>query len=123
MKRLGLGVIDTISSSHPHLPLFADGSLRAGQGQGHRRHQRRRTDWSPSRDFGAQMRHRAAVSPPTAASAVNHEEDWVFLSANATRVVAHTGSTAVLDCVVRKDSQFGMVRRCSKLCSTVTSLK
>ena len=36
-------------------------------------------------------------------------EEWVFLTQNATTVKAHIGSTAVLPCEVKKDSQFGMV--------------
>lgn len=37
------------------------------------------------------------------------DRDWVFLSQNATVVRAHIGSSAVLDCLVKKKSQYGMV--------------
>ena len=37
-------------------------------------------------------------------------EEWVFLTRNATTVKAHIGSTAILPCEVKKESQFGMVR-------------
>jgi len=73
-----------------------DGRLR-------RRHHRRRgaedrtRRWSPSRELGEEPTEKDAV-------------ESVFVSANATVVRAHVGSTAVLDCRVRKDSQYGMVR-------------
>ena len=42
-------------------------------------------------------------------------EEWVFLTRNATVVKAHIGSTAILPCEVKKDSQFGMVSLLSVL--------
>ena len=35
--------------------------------------------------------------------------EWVFITKNASTVKAHIGSTALLPCEVKKDSQFGMV--------------
>ena len=37
--------------------------------------------------------------------------EWVFLTKNASTVRAHIGSTALLPCEVKKDSQFGMVSK------------
>ena len=37
------------------------------------------------------------------------DQNWVFVSKNATTVKAHIGSTAVLPCQVKKDSLYGMV--------------
>ena len=37
------------------------------------------------------------------------DQHWVFVSKNATTVKAHIGSTAVLPCLVKKDSLYGMV--------------
>ena len=37
------------------------------------------------------------------------DQNWVFVSKNASTVKAHTGSTAVLPCQVKKDSLYGMV--------------
>ena len=45
------------------------------------------------------------------------DQNWVFVSKNATTVKAHIGSTAVLPCQVKKDSLYGMV---SYICKKVS---
>ena len=70
--------------------------------QRHRRHPEPSPvskNWSPSMEL-ARMREETTTIAP---------EDWVFLTENATLVRAHIGSTAVLECKIKKDSQFGMV--------------
>jgi len=74
--------------------LIADGRLRRHH---RRRHEDRARRWSPSRELGEE--------PPTLVA-----DNGVFVGdGNATVIRAHVGSTAVLDCRVRKNSQYGMV--------------
>ena len=94
----------------------------------HHHHRQRRhgvdtTEWSPSRALSHEKRKDGSVrseitfgtggdqSGGIVSEQQNFIEDWVFLTQNATTVRAHIGSTAVLPCDVKKDSQFGMVRK------------
>ena len=94
----------------------------------HHHHRQRRhgvdtTEWSPSRALSHEKRKDGSVrSEITFGTGGGDQtegiiseqqiiEDWVFLTQNATTVRAHIGSTAVLPCDVKKDSQFGMVRK------------
>ena len=88
----------------------------------HHHHRQRRhgvdtTEWSPSRALSHEKRKdgsvRSEITFGTGETGISEQqiiEDWVFLTQNATTVRAHIGSTAVLPCDVKKDSQFGMVR-------------
>ena len=49
------------------------------------------------------------------------DQNWVFVSKNATTVKAHIGSTAVLPCQVKKDSLYGMVSYIRKTVFTLVS--
>ena len=82
----------------------------------HRHHTRqRRQEWSPSQAIH-EKRNEGSLSSGSVRSEITfgHEtqvaEEWVFLTRNATTVKAHIGSTAILPCKVKKESQFGMVR-------------
>ena len=93
---------------------FADGGgLHQQRHHRLRRHQHQqqvqqpRKDWSPSRD--AYSGGTTTAMDSSASSSLPVSGPSVFVSANATVVRAHAGSTAVLDCRVRKDSQYGMV--------------
>ena len=69
-------------------------------------------EWSPSQALIHEKRKDGSVkSEVTFGSGMIDQslEDWVFLTKNATTVRAHIGSTAILPCDVKKDSQFGMV--------------
>ena len=57
--------------------------------------------WSPSQVLNGGDSVTSTIAP----------EDWVFLSGNGTVVKAHIGSTAMLPCNIKKDSQYGMVSR------------
>lgn len=83
--------------------------------------------WSPSQemyddyDIGHGGSRMSTIAP----------EDRVFVSPNATLVRAHIGSTAVMDCRVKKGMQYGMVSggrktsnvRCFGTTSVVCSLR
>jgi len=83
----------------------------------HHHHRQRRhgvdtTEWSPSQALIHEKRKDGSVkSEVTFGSGMIDQslEDWVFLTKNATTVRAHIGSTAILPCDVKKDSQFGMI--------------
>lgn len=84
---------------------FPDGSPH-GQGQGHRQRHRRHPsntnkNWSPSLELA---KYRPDDKTTTVAP-----EAWVFLSVNASEVLAHIGTTAILPCLVKEDIKFGMV--------------
>lgn len=70
-------------------------------------------EWSPSRAIKDNKKSGKGTSKIKfgigQASATDLGSDWVFLSKNATTVRAHIGSTAVLPCQVKKDSQYGMI--------------
>ena len=101
---------------------FSDGSDRQKYHSHHHRrkhhHRQRRhgvetTEWSPSQALIHEKRRDGSVKSEITfgiGSVVDQTlEDWVFLTQNATTVRAHIGSTAILPCDVKKDSQFGMV--------------
>ena len=81
----------------------------------HRHHTRqRRQEWSPSQAIHEKRNEGSQGSSVRSEITFGHEtqvaEEWVFLTRNATTVKAHIGSSAILPCEVKKESQFGMVR-------------
>ena len=96
--------------------LFADGSdglwhLKHHKHHNHKRHhtRQRRQEWSPSQAIHEKRQGGNVRSEITFGHETQVAEEWVFLTRNATVVKAHIGSTAVLPCEVKKESQFGMV--------------
>lgn len=80
----------------------------------HRHHTRqRRQEWSPSQAIHEKRNEGSQGSSVRSEITFGHEtqvaEEWVFLTRNATTVKAHIGSTAILPCEVKKESQFGMI--------------
>jgi hypothetical protein len=76
-------------------------------------------DWSPSQTIHEQKR--ASDGSVKSEITFGHvgrsgngnrqqiNNNWVFLTKNASTVRAHIGSTAILPCEIKKDSQYGMV--------------
>ena len=105
--------------------LFTDGSDGTWHHKHHKHHsnhkhhrqhhtRQRRQEWSPSQAIHEKRNEGAKGSSVRSEITFGHEtqvaEEWVFLTRNATTVKAHIGSTAILPCEVKKESQFGMVR-------------
>ena len=79
------------------------------QEQGHHFRQRRH-EWSPSQAIHDQKGNNDEKSSRvTFGRETMPAAEWVFITKNASTVKAHIGSTALLPCEVKKDSQFGMV--------------
>ena len=91
----------------------------------HKRHHLRQrrgggnSEWSPSEAIYEKSQKAAVQSQITFGQGVDIDvtlaKNWVFFTANGSTVKAHIGSTAVLPCEVKKDSQFGVVRFSSSL--------
>lgn len=67
----------------------------------------RRHEWSPSQAIHEKQSN--VKSQITFGHETMAASEWVFLTKNASTVRAHIGSTALLPCEVKKDSQFGMI--------------
>ena len=101
--------------------LFTDGSDGTWHHKHHKHHsnhkhhrqhhtRQRRQEWSPSQAIHEKRKEGSVRSEITFGHETQAAEEWVFLTRNATTVKAHIGSTAILPCEVKKESQFGMVR-------------
>lgn len=92
--------------------LFSDGILEHVKHKHHHKlhhhhsRQRRGHEWSPSQAIHEKQKVKSQITFGQETMAAS---EWVFLTKNASTVKAHIGSTAILPCEVKKDSQFGMV--------------
>ena len=87
---------------------------------GQHHYRQRRHEWSPSQAIHEKQSN--VKSQITFGHETMAASEWVFLTKNASTVKAHIGSTALLPCEVKKDSQFGMVSEKNYLASKGKSL-